>query len=733
MKTKVFTCLTLLTMLTTLFTGALAAPGDKVVFKEKEKAVTYWEKGVQSAVMEGDTLYMTFEDYQLYTYTLGSEAPVLLEGFDYDLRGSSFLFLWQEKLYLFDLLEKAAYEVNKSTGTIKEEEPLLFTFPLVSENEREGAFISQGVFGDRLYMVKSVYQNGALTEKLYAINLASGEATAYKSENIHSLTPYKDGQLAALVYKGPDWAIDGPEAKTQASLALFNPDSDSLAPLTTLGDVDPAGVTYSEKENAFYYTLGKKLYRLGGDFKPVHVAYLASKTSELDDQAFITDDKMYILFKHWPGLIEIKNADMQYKPTKELIVTGNVQDRDLKIFEERYPDVPLIENSATAFSSPEQIIQSIQTGSSEVDVFIVALWELPYRKIIEKEYALELASLSETIKNNIERMYPYLQNAITYNEKVYAIPTDVYAYAPCYYFPDAWERIGLTQEDLPKTYLELIDFAKRWQHDLWEEYPHYSFHTDYFTKAFLCNIAAAAYGNYYQKQGETVNFDTPLFRQLMEKIEAADIQLMDETKSEVSSADEDYFALFSFNGPHNGGEPLYLTLDEGMEPAKETDGMIAFINPLTTSKEEAIGFLEGMMEAYPPHTMADFYMDMEPVKKETQQEVLYGEESLLILTQQLEQAPASQKGILQERVDVLTKALKAWKENPWEISSEQLAERKETAKVLFIPETPLFNYNDEDPNNVSMLLDNYISGALSLDQFISEANRRIQMIALEDQ
>lgn len=743
MKNKVTAYVLLIVMSISFAAGAFAAPGDQMLFKEKENATVYWEKGIGFALFDKDTLYMTYEGNALYKYVLGEEGPTLLEDFakTETIEDNTFLFMWEDTLYYCNPQSEDAYEVNKNTGAVNRGKKLNLPISLLDENGNETGIASQGVFGDRLFILEISYQKLQAETRLYSIDLNTGEKTAYKSKNINKLMSYKNGQIAAFVYVSPDWMKDA-QAKPEANLSVFNPETDTLTLLTTFEDTNAAALAYNENEDAFYFAKEKKVYRMGSDFKPEHVAYVTSQHIALEDMAWITDEKIYILWKSWPGLIEIKNVDAQYKPSRELVITGYAQPDVIAAYIEKYPDIPVVENQENTYSSAEALVQAMLSGSLNADVIMIDLMDIPIQKIMEKEYALPLSS-SQLIKETFAKMYPYLQEAFAYNGEIYFVPEYIVTLAPAYYYPDAWERIGLSEDEVPKTYFELIDLARRWQHELYEENENYRFHGDYFTKEFLINLVTIAYIDSYQKKGETVNFDTPLYRNLMLKIEEAELRTHDDVteeevnRTEVTTADAEYFKLFSFWGD-NSGTPLYLTLDEGMGEVGYgiQQGSVAFVNPLSEMKEEAVAYLEEMINIYDDYRKLTLFPDMKPVEKGPSDEYNYALESLKVLKDQFEKASSSDKAVIQERIDVLTKAIEKEEENPWKISPEDIEKQQKIAEVLYVPKVLLMAYveaEEENTGSIRPLLDHYAEGAITLDEFISQANKRVQMMALEDQ
>lgn len=82
-------------------------------------------------------------------------------------------------------------------------------------------------------------------------------------------------------------------------------------------------------------------------------------------------------------------------------------------------------------------------------------------RLTQKGYLADLSG-SETIANHISRMVPWAQQAVT-NGQGYIFAVPQYHYVNCFFWnADAFSAAGLTQEDVPQSYTQLLDFLEAW-------------------------------------------------------------------------------------------------------------------------------------------------------------------------------------------------------------------------------------------------------------------------------
>ncbi|NLB89894.1 MAG: hypothetical protein GX786_01545, partial [Clostridiales bacterium] len=399
------------------------------------------------------------------------------------------------------------------------------------------------------------------------------------------------------------------------------------------------------------------------------------------------------------------------------------------------------------YESGLELVRAIQLGESQADIFIVSAGYMDFANIIEKEYALPL-SQSEVLKEKVGEMYPYVQKSIMKNGEIYGVPVGVDVVFEYGYVADIWKEAGLTEEDAPKTLMEFLDFVERWVVELEDENPDillFGFGSNRVAKENLASMVLDAYANYYAFKGEVLDFDTPLFRKMMEKIEQMDIPIrpkeMDKEEEDEMFNKPGLFFLYGgsvlTHGTFEQHEvPLLLPLDEGMEPVSKAMTQIAFINPGTENQELALAYLETLVTHYRNEEKVLIYtQENQPIKNPDYDRIVESmEKEIQNYQQQLEKAPEDEKQQLQETIEALQKHLERSNEELyWQVSQKGIDQFEWLLPSIYISTQNLIYNPADQEGNVYKLLSDYVGGAISLDQLISEANRRVQMAAMERQ
>ena len=125
-------------------------------------------------------------------------------------------------------------------------------------------------------------------------------------------------------------------------------------------------------------------------------------------------------------------------------------------FMNAHPDIPIVLADVNSFSA-DQLAQSMVSGNDAADIYSLSLSYGSFDQLRQKGYCVDLSS-SEVLLNAVKQMNPDFTASFYQDGKLYAFPESAGA-TGFGYSPSALEKIGLTEDDLPKTYLEFIDFA----------------------------------------------------------------------------------------------------------------------------------------------------------------------------------------------------------------------------------------------------------------------------------
>ncbi len=774
MKKRLFILLLAFSLFLGSIPMALAAPGDATVFDRQQVEETVGNQAyIQDVALMGNTLYFLFQT-QLYKYALGDEKPVLVTTFLPDeeegplwfedfkaakakLGDKAELFFQNllvdgDTLYGYNTLSGMAYPIDTATGQVSLDKPLEVLKPAEegeTKEEDQDKYINttmEGIINGKLFFTEEVYgQMGIESSSAYGIDLNTKEKKVYEIEHVKRLLPYKNNSLLVMVFDEMNAYNEQTQTMQKAQLMVYDMDQGTLTPYGELEPYDSGGIAYSSKEDAVFYAMRGKIYKMEQGQPPEHVGYTDESNSYSGQKAWITDEGLYILWGGGGSPAYVVNLDPQYMAQSSLLIYGGgYNDQVKKTFKQKYPDVPITYNSweEESYQSGQMIAQAIQSGETNVDIFYISPQYMSFSNLMKKEYALDL-SQNEEITTAIGRMYPFIQEAVTYDGKIYGVPEEVYTFANLFYSAKAFEAVGLTQEDVPKTYVAFLELAKKWSQEMGEENLDYAFFsgTTQMSKSDLVRMTIDAYINYYQKQKEIIDFDTPLFRKMMTLIEEMDLPMQVDYEQNGAIMIEDNYekALFDRGGAgilnelsSSSFQSLIIPLDEGMEPALPVYTTVAFVNPLSNNKELAVAYLEAMATTYRGSVEVAMFADKnEPIKSEYYEETVKSFETALEeQKKQLETTEEADKARLEEYIKHLEELLENKDDFYWEVSQEGIDRYLKYLPTYYIPEDEII-YSGDEKTNVSALLQNYFEGALTLEQFITEANRRVQMMALE--
>jgi len=391
--------------------------------------------------------------------------------------------------------------------------------------------------------------------------------------------------------------------------------------------------------------------------------------------------------------------------------------------------------------------QHMQSADA-ADLYTVSPSDSHYIPLRDKGFFADL-SRSEKLLSFVQGMYPNMTRDVLVDGKLWALPVQLSASTQGYY-PRAFEKVGLTEADVPASLEGLLDFIQRWHDDFfydWEEMQLFEYAWDLrsqlFSQIFTLQITAA------EAAGETLTFNTPEIRQLLGRLETMasvfDVvaPMPEETASGVIVYASDYVedgALFTdyadflptmYSAWDGAPKPMFLSLAEGDEPILSASMSMLCLNPYSPNADIALELLEYIAE----HLPQDFLTAVRPDCNDPI-ELSYYEDNRLSIEQtlteyraRLETAEDAEKAHLTDIIDMLEEELVAIEENRWAFSEDDIAAYREIAPMISIPTMSLFS---GDANEAATLMQRYLDRQISADQFIREFDRIILMMQMEN-
>ena len=661
--------------------------------------ICYWEDGVY--VLAGATIYT--EDQ--------SDASLL----DYGLHTLAF---------------------DEEAGTVSLELAMAIDDENLIEYDGDYAYVatpSQPVQMDGKLYGMAYMMNGT---SLVCLDPAAGSAELLEmDDSTQGIFSYKEGKLLAVINEYTDSMI--------MHINALDPATGDMEELFALGEMTgsiyPNPIGYDAQSDAFYYEANGELMRVVGADVEAAASVAACPTSYPNCMAVAADGNL--LLSDYETLWKV-NTNPEERPEARLIVQYNynsAMEAARVAFQQAHPEVEVV-----LAQSPGDVVQSMMTQVTTPDIYTLSVSSPEYSAVFGRGYMAELTG-SEILSDFAAAVYPAIQEMIQKDGEVYGLPLEAYGFGDLSYSPEAFERLGLTEEDVPANWMEFFDLLGRLP-DYLENDPDVTVFETYLAvddlRYMLFSSLMDAYMLYISQPENEFSFDTPLFRELMAAFEAVDFEALG--VSEEGSGDYVYNAestmfytygsSFSPYVTGNGPKMLYLGLDEGMQPLVSTDVTVAFVNPFSQNRDLAIEYLEyasEQVDAIMRITMMPG--ENEPVLNPYFEETLESyDEQIASLETQLLSAEEVDKQALEATLEEMQGYRDDFeKNNRYNASEESIAAYREVAGYMVV--STYLGMDSETSNEYYEQRNQYIDGAITLDEFIRNIDQKLQMIVLEGQ
>ena len=604
--------------------------------------------------------------------------------------------------------------------------------------------------GESLWVLLYADNSGADwgNNSLYRISLSDGSASLVTRNYFASLTRYTDGRLLTRYWNQQEaYGEDGVVVMPQ--MALINPDTGEYEALCSLPSTSCTGIAVDGEY--VYVSDASHVYRYDASFAaPELVAYLTPGYGSDSAAAMIFDGQYHVASWDADSGLRSVSTDPSLLPSTVLRISGGFYDTELlSSFCAAYPEIA-VELEDTYYYKAEDIRQNMTSGDSACDLYALYFTEGAFEALCRKGYCADLSS-SQALMNAVQSMYPFVQDVLVQDGKLYAIPLNVSATTIGYYTA-ALDKVGLTVDDLPTSLWGLLDFIDAWYEDYADDYPEiqlFEYSTD--LSGSLLNLIFETQMAVCDLKGTALTLDTPQVSKLLIRLEELKPILQELSSSgeedmafAVIAADsaDSARALFSSYAdclPNRYGHnatyeamPLLLSLDEGMEPALHMNMSGMILNPASKNAEAAIAFLEYVVE----HMPADRRIALEPGYNEPLEYEYYESNKKNItdwiseMEKSMADASEEDKAMYEENLQYAQESLRQTEEERWAIDEQDITAYRTLAAALVVPTSnPFYSTSPQ----MTSLLQRFSDGQLSADQFVKEFSRIYQMIEMENQ
>ena len=580
--------------------------------------------------------------------------------------------------------------------------------------------------------------------ELLALDLedAGVEVIELDTDNeVNGMTPFSEGKLLLVTTRYGE--------SVEAELMLYDLAEESLTSLGALpcdGWSAPAGIAYDEARGMIYYELGGSVWRMAvsedGLGEPQEFGDMPLDVYT-DSSAVVLGD-LYILASY-DGVVG-RDVTAEKMPDEKLRIVNRAYINEIKTayydFTDAHPEYMVSISDST---STDTLLQDMMNRSPDVDIYTLSLTDSAFTALMNRGFLSELSS-SDTLSAEVGAMYDSIKNAVMKDGELYAVP--MYLYANCLTINEKLltEKLGYTQEQMPKTWAEvfglLSDLAAT--HKL-EEYPEVSLlGPGYIESDVKSNFFAMMMNSYYVwLDADEANLTRAggVLEGLCEAFEAIDWSAFGLPTEYEENGEWEYVEeniLFSNDNVQPGYyrsesfEPLLLSIADGEPPMISTEISVAFVNPFSTHREAAIEYLELTFSKIDKTTrIALMPGENEPILSPWYEENLkYYDETIADYEAQL----ADEK-LDEENRDMLEQSLadmKQWREEyekkgQWQVSAEDIERYREYAQYLVPMRSAI--WNDGGYSQISQ----YMDGAITAKQLCSEMEKTLQMQRLEGQ
>ena len=598
------------------------------------------------------------------------------------------------------------------------------------------------VFTNGDYLIMTYYGSG-MGQNIAAVNLKDGTSTLLpEDETIDSAFQGPEG---SMIISRREWKMDGNTYKL-SRMDLATQKEEPLTEFTAGGYQLTA--CYDQEKNILYYVCDGELYALpmteGQQPESVNECAIAP------DGLMLTSDGYIIAWTYSAAVV--RNTD----PTKRADVTLRVSNSGSNYYlEEAVLDMNDSRGDISVVLKEESnrinsdVLQSMMNQEDYIDVYILQYESKAFRAMRDRAYLTDLSD-NKDIAADVERMYPYLQDAFKLDGKIVCTPVELSGQVLGVNLK-TWAKLGGTEEELPKTWDEFFDWLEK---DVPERISgsgiKVSEDDGMNFKGTLRLLVLYQYQMWMDAKGGEYQFNTPLLKDLLTRINNLNTEALgmkdaydEDDYGYIISYDADYVdpLISTYTQPTVGGSydmasPLPLAFDENDAPIVAAQVSVGFVNPYSKHPEEAREFLALILKNMRDTSAATLFTDKTEPVRETRNDdwVESNKQWVESIEKMLEEAEEGQeKADLEENLKEAKAQLEYSERWMWRVSPDDLANYQKILPNLKVMDY-LFLYdmfNSEDEESTYALAGMFYGEDPDPEQMLDMIDKKIQTIRKE--
>ena len=558
---------------------------------------------------------------------------------------------------------------------------------------------------------------------------------------VEEICAYKDGLLLTLSVQ---YTQDG----NIANLYRTDPEAEEaelLAEVPLTGQGYPDGLVYRTDNDTLYFAMNGELWALPGmDAERLESVASLPVEASYDVRPILTSEGYYITGNY--EAVVRRNTDPALRSDVRLTVQRNYNpsiNSAYYAFSAEYGDVDVV-----MVEQVEDVVQAMMNRSSDVDIYCLGVDSAEYEAVYSRGYMAELTE-SEELSAFIDSLYPFAREACVKDGELLGVPVEFYANSMGY-DPEAFARLGLTGEDVPTTWQAFFESLEPLAAKVAEVEGMTLFDgfEDYGSARFmLLDTMLASYMAYISQPGSELAFDTEAFRGALNACEAVDWTALGLAEPEdmngyswtSSSGESTHDALFSSYGNpiadtyavQGAFQPLPLGFDGN--PQLSAQMTVAFVNPFSQHREEAIAFLEAVVREMEPVLKIQLCPEEnEPVRSPDYDTTLAAYDQMIADAQT--QHDAAETDAEKQAYAVILAEYEKMREDflrygAWQASEESIARYRAFAPQIIVIRN--LGMGGDNASAFYELQNQFTQGLITADEFIEGVDGKLQMMMLE--
>ena len=481
----------------TIFLGIFPEPG-------RAQETQPGERSYVSVIANGQAAFLLALDGDMYSLTdndVPSEVPAAIID-----RETQYPFVWGDALWVIDKQQNNARQLYPN-GNADSVLPLS-----ISDDLAFGA--------EDWYLMDARMEDGALYFLLGSPWQDDPDLCRYRIE---------DKVYDRISIPGLRSYL--PQNKEQA-LAISESDNETLVSVISWSSSEPqTGMRLPGHWDAFAWDVGTGLLYAAdvgnqafARFRADRQEAYAKSPYAAGAEAGVIINGQYHAFSHQFGLYK-PSFDASAEGERVLTVLyGSIDEADLQ-FMRANPGVRVEYLRGDAYEEMDFAIALI-SGVISYDVGNLSNNDAAAEALMDKGYCMDM-SISPELKKLASSLYPPFQDFAFRDGKLMVMPVHTRVEGKYLLWKDNAKESGFSEEQLPRTLEELLDFLIAWQQERGvpeNDEDMIAMKNDIFDRSLmtLLIMSMQAYAAYYRRTGQELDFDTLLFRRLLQKAHMAE-------------------------------------------------------------------------------------------------------------------------------------------------------------------------------------------------------------------